>query len=216
MYKFHPSCLRCGIRVRIPTLKNQMAPLPAFLSVGFSRISRTELGKRLRGGIEFCAFPCRVRTGKTQHRPKQYSKIRKECACPRILQGHFQFDGQNSLDVLLLDRTLVKQPSSSRKMREARSVIPGGSAGVHRIPPGNNRQIFPPAAARPLIAFLLQSTFTSCGSSSSLYLRKKCPTRVMRASSRAVNRLPPTLWVNMLRNLSRRNFRRPLPTRNCE
>ena len=56
-------------------------------------IFRKTVAKRLRGGIEFCSFPGRVRARKSEHRPEQNFHIGKECASPRIFQRHFQLDG---------------------------------------------------------------------------------------------------------------------------
>ena len=180
---------------------------------GSGRISGNRLGKRWRGRLKPSVFPCRGRRLETQYRSEKDFKIRKKCAGPRILQRDFQFDRQDFCNVVLLDGIFEKQQFFMAEAERCQVRNSGRPLQQLSIFVGKNIDKFfhlRPHAHNCISPF---KTFTSCGSSSNLYFRRKRPTRVTRASRGAVRKLPSAQPVNMLLNLRRRNFRRPLPTR---
>ena len=126
---------------------------------------------------------------------------------PRILQRQLQFARQDFCNVLFFDRSFVKQ---LLLIAEAQRCWIGNSRWslqkLFILIPENfetNLRICGRTPTNCISA--LQNVLTSCGNSSSLYFRRKRPTRVTRASSGAVRGLPAEL-KNMLRNFRRRKF----------
>ena len=77
MCKFHPSCLLRWIRVTIPTLETKWHHYRHSFQPDFQEFPELNSESDC-AAVELCAFPSRVRTGETQHRPKQYSKVQRK------------------------------------------------------------------------------------------------------------------------------------------